>query len=169
MHDDEVGTERVHLTFPSTGARATDCVVNTIRTGHNLLERVQAVCQRHGLTLSTANILAIIEGAGEPLPAHIISARLVITSGAVTQFLDVLEKRGLIQRIPNPNDRRSILVEITDKGRQLRAGLGPELSEHDQQWMAGLTPDEQTTLLLLLEKLQGHLTNLEKRMSSPPE
>ena len=58
-------------------------------------------------------ILAVVEGAGEPLEPTVIAQRLLITTGSVTSLLDNLEKRGLIRRMPHPHDRRKLLVDIT--------------------------------------------------------
>ncbi|MBC8162216.1 MAG: MarR family transcriptional regulator [Roseiflexaceae bacterium] len=139
---------------------ATTCVVETIRTGQSLFDRVQRVCQHFGLTLSTANALAIIDGAGEPLSPHKIRERLLVTGGAVTQLLDVLERRELVRRIPHPTDRRSVLLEITEQGRRLRELSQPYLKQCDVEWMSGLTVEEQTTLVALLAKVQLHMANV---------
>ena len=64
------------------------------------------------LSPSARQILAVVEGAGEPLEPSIIAERLLITTGSVTSLLDNLEKRGLIRRLPHPDDRRKLLVEI---------------------------------------------------------
>ena len=43
----------------------------------------------------------------------------MITSGGMTAALDKLERKGLVTRVPNPNDRRGTLVRLTDEGRRL--------------------------------------------------
>lgn len=143
-----------------TQSTATACVVHTIRTGQALLERVQKVCRQYGLTLSIANVLAIIDGADEPLAPCTIQKRLLVTGGAVTQMLDALEQRNLIRRVANPNDRRSVLIEITAEGQRLRRESEPELNRRDEVWMAGLEPDEQAQLVVLLDKVYAHLETL---------
>src|SRR5438046_3044904 len=47
-----------------------------------------------------------------------LAAHAELSSGAMTNRLDQLERRGLIRRLPDPSDRRGIQVELTDKGRQ---------------------------------------------------
>lgn len=138
---------------------ATVCVVQTMQVGQQLLDRVQKVCQLFGLTLSTANALAIIDGAAEPIAPTTVRERLLITGGAVTQLLDALERRGLIRRVPNKGDRRSVLLEVTPEGRRLRQESEPELNRRDVEWMGGLTVEEQVQLLHLLAKLRTHLAS----------
>lgn len=144
---------------PEAHSPATYGVIRTIQTGEMLLERVQQVCRHYGLTLSTANALAIVDGAGESLSPGVIGSRLLVTGGAVTQILDALEQRGLVRRVPNPYDRRSILIEITEAGRRLRRQYEPHLNRRDAVWMGGLNSEEQEQLAALLEKVQAHLQN----------
>jgi len=54
--------------------------------------------------------------ANGPLAARIIAERLGLTSGSVTALLDRLERRGLVRRLPDPQDRRGVLVEATAQG-----------------------------------------------------
>lgn len=89
-----------------------------------------------------------------------IRERLLITGGAVTQLVDTLEQRGLACRILHPTDRRSVLIEITEQGRRLRETSQPYLKQRDDQWMAGLTSEEQGVLITLLGKIQQHLATV---------
>ena len=137
--------------------QATEGVKTLLRVGQMLQDHVQTVCQTYGLTLSTANVLAIIDGAGEPLAPQIICERLLITSGAVTQLIDVLEKRDLVTRVKNPKDRRSVLVKITSKGQEVRQACESALHDKDQMWMEPLGPDELVALTTMLKKLELHI------------
>jgi len=137
--------------------RATACVVNLIRTGGLLDGRAAEVVRPYGISAAGANVLAILAGAGEPLPPNVISSRLLVTRGAVTQLLDSLEKRSLIRRISHPGDRRMLLIEITDQGIETHQQFQPTLYQHDVEWMGGLSGEEQARLLTLLHKVQAHL------------
>jgi DNA-binding MarR family transcriptional regulator len=136
---------------------ATVGVTTLLRVGQMLQDRVQTVCQEYGLTLSTANVLAIIDGAGEPLAPQVICDRLLVTSGAVTQLIDVLEKRELVTRIKNPEDRRSVLVQITEKGQMLRQACESALHVKDLMWLNPLEPSELTSLITMLKKVEQHI------------
>jgi DNA-binding MarR family transcriptional regulator len=71
------------------------------------------------LSASAFQTLAILEGASEPLPAHVIAERLIVRSASMTSLLDTLERRGLVERHPHPSDRRKILVHLTDEARRI--------------------------------------------------
>ena len=61
-----------------------------------------------GLSVSAFQTLAILDGAGEPLPGHVIAERLLVTSASMTSLLDTLERRGHVERRPHPSDRRKV-------------------------------------------------------------
>jgi DNA-binding MarR family transcriptional regulator len=100
-------------------------------------------------------ILAIVEGAGEPLEPTVIADRLLITTGSVTSLLDNLEKRGLISRQPHPQDRRKLLIDITPAAQAIVDELLPSLHAREREVMSSaLSTDEQHELLKLVAKLQ---------------
>ena len=100
--------------------------------------------------------LAVIEGAGEPLEPSVIAERLIITTGSMTSMLNTLERRALIRRMPHPDDRRKLLVAITDEGRAVVDELLPSLHRRERTIIrAALTRAEQRQLRTLLAKVQA--------------
>jgi DNA-binding MarR family transcriptional regulator len=73
-----------------------------------------------GLTVSDWHVLTALRWAGQPYrrKAGELARRADLTSGAMTSRLDALEKTGLVRRLRDPGDRRSVLVELTEKGRK---------------------------------------------------
>ncbi len=71
------------------------------------------------LSPSGFQALAILEGAGERLASTVIANRLLISTASMTSLLDTLERRGLVVRDPHPQDRRKILVRLTEAGKAL--------------------------------------------------
>src|ERR1700756_5921733 len=72
-----------------------------------------------GLNVSDWHVLTALRWAGEPYrrKAGELARRAELTSGAMTSRLDALEKEGLARRLRDPEDRRSVLGELTEKGR----------------------------------------------------
>ena len=120
------------------------------------------------LSPSARQILAVVEGAGEPLEPSVIAERLLITTGSVTSLLDNLEKRGLIRRLPHPEDRRKLLIEITPAAQAIVDELLPALHAREREVVsAALSADEQRDLLRLITKLQ-HAALDAQSMPVPP-
>jgi DNA-binding MarR family transcriptional regulator len=107
------------------------------------------------LSPSGRQILAVVEGAGEPLEPSVIAERLLITTGSVTSLLDNLEKRELIRRLPHPRDRRKLLIDITPTAQTIVDELLPSLHARERDVMAAaLSANEQRELLRLIAKVQ---------------
>jgi DNA-binding MarR family transcriptional regulator len=72
-----------------------------------------------GLTLSDWHVLNALRWSGPPYrrKAGWLARRADLTSGAMTARLDALEREGLVRRLRDSEDRRSVLVELTEKGR----------------------------------------------------
>lgn len=75
----------------------------------------------YDLKVGEFDVLACLRRAGEPfeLTPTALVRQLLLSSGAMTNRLDVLERRGLIRRRPDPSDRRGVLVGLTPDGREL--------------------------------------------------
>lgn len=123
-------------------------------------DRLAPLFARFGLQAGEFDVLATLRRSGSPYaltPTALYEATMV-TSGAMTNRLDRLEKAGLILRGPHPNDRRGIVVQLTEKGLAL---IDEALTAHvanEHEILAGLTPAERETLSRLLEKLIGSLS-----------
>lgn len=82
-----------------------------------------------------------------------LSRAVMVTSGAMTKQLDRLEDVGLLYRMPDPDDRRGILIGLTPRGRDLIDEVIQAHVAHQQEILEGLTEDERETLAALLRKL----------------
>jgi DNA-binding MarR family transcriptional regulator len=149
--------------FPDARRAATLCAVNLLRTANRLLAEINRRRRTvTDLSASASEILAIVEGAGEPLPPHIISDRLLITSGTMTSLLDTLERRGLIRRVAHPSDRRKLLIDITDEARAILDRMLPRIHGASREAFAVLSDAECETLVVFLERIQTRLHALEQ-------
>ena len=112
--------------YPDGDAVSTEAYASLVRAGTaGLLEIERCVMASFGVTQPAATMLAVLDGAGEPLTPSQISERVLVPSASTTATLDVLERHGWARRSPNPDDRRSTLVEITDEGRASPTGSLP--------------------------------------------
>jgi DNA-binding MarR family transcriptional regulator len=141
--------------FPDGDAVSTEVYATLVRTGSALMDEIDRVVQASSLAinLQITNTLAVIEGAGEPLTPSEISARTLVSSATMTGTLDRLERQGLVRRLPNPEDRRSVLVEVTDAGRALCDRFLPGINALQIAVVSELEPAERHQLLELLGKV----------------
>ncbi|WP_182113246.1 MULTISPECIES: MarR family winged helix-turn-helix transcriptional regulator [unclassified Actinotalea] len=107
--------------------------------------------ERHELELWEFDVLSALRRAGAPYqlsPGALVTQTLV-TSGTMTNRIDRLEARGLVERLPVPADRRGVLVRLTPEGRvrvdtaledllRVERGLLGSLSAADQDALADL-------------------------------
>jgi DNA-binding MarR family transcriptional regulator len=108
-----------------------------------------------GLTLSDWHVLTALRWAGEPYrrKAGELARRADLTTGAMTSRLDALQKEGLIRRLRDPADRRSVIVELTDKGRRKHEqGMGIQ-AQKEALLAEALTGREKEELNKLLRRV----------------
>lgn len=149
--------ESLDREFQGADFRATECVINLLRAGNLVEQRLTRRFREYGLSPATFNVLMILEGDPKPLCPYQIGERLLVTRGTVTGLLDSLEKRGLVLRAPHPDDRRMLLIRITEAGRRLLVDLLPEHFRGEAEMLGPLTPREKETLVRLLGKVQAVL------------
>ena len=127
---------------------------------------LDSVFAEYGLTRGPWDVLAALRRAGAPYrltPTELYRA-LMRTSGAITHTLHRLEYTGLVERLTNPADARSLYVALTPRGVALTDTVAPLHLDNERCLLAGLTPDEQHTLAHLLRKL---LLSLERDQPTP--
>ena len=70
-----------------------------------------------------------------------IATELGITTGGTSKLVDRIEASGYCRRLPNPDDRRSSLVELTPAGQRILAEAGPAFDEELQRWLGAAVPE----------------------------
>jgi DNA-binding MarR family transcriptional regulator len=108
-----------------------------------------------GLNEGDYGVLATLRRAGAPyrLTPTDLARHQMMTSGGMTAALDRLERKGLVTRLPNPNDRRGSLIELTAEGRNV-INTAMELHvDAESRFVHVLSAAERKTLEQLLRKL----------------
>ena len=153
--------------YPGGDATCTEAYASLCRTGEALLgELGRRIAATFGIPHAAATALAVIDGANTPLTPSQVSDRVLIASATVTATLDLLERRGWIRRVPNPADRRSVLIEITPEGRATTDQLLPGIRTIERSILSALTRDERAHLLDLLAKILARAADVA---AEPPE
>ena len=120
-----------------------------------------------GLPHAALTALAVIEGAGEPVTPSQVSDRMLAASATMTATLDLLERQGWIRRIPNPADRRSVLLEITADGQAATDRLLPGIRAVEQSIMTALSAGERKSLVELLGRVLERAAEVAAQPAGP--
>jgi DNA-binding MarR family transcriptional regulator len=109
----------------------------------------------YGVSFGEYLVLAALRRAGPPYrmnPTHLFNS-VILSSGAMTNRIDRLEDVGLVERLPDPTDRRGRLVALTDRGLGLVDKAVVEHLANEQRLLESLNAGEREQLAGLLRKL----------------
>ena len=130
--------------------------LNILRTADLLDQGLEAVLKPFALTATQYNDLRILRGAGERgLTCRGIGERMITHDPDVTRLLDRLERRGLIHRRREVQDRRVINTRITPEGLTLLDQLDVSVMELHRHQLRHLGEEQLRTLIDLLEGARG--------------
>jgi DNA-binding MarR family transcriptional regulator len=126
-----------------------------VRAADLVARRNQAAFAPWGIKGGEYSALSALRRSGAPyeLSPSQMHEHLMVTSGGLSLMLDRLERAGLVRRRPHPDDRRSVLVSLTDEGLRTIDGAMTAHATVEQEIVAGLSAREVTQLATLLAKL----------------
>jgi DNA-binding MarR family transcriptional regulator len=140
-----------------------EVVISLLRTNELFQHRFGQLLRGYGLTQPQYNILRILRGEGRELPSLEIAERMISVVPAITNLLDKLEKRGLVERERYKRDRRVWHVHLTPGGAELLDKLDePNLDMH-KTLVGHLKTPERKQLLALLEKARASVAAVKGR------
>ena len=113
-------------------------------------EDYEDAAAEHALTGAQARLLSLL--SLDPLPMRKLAQKLKCEPSNVTGIVDRLESRGLVERRPDPNDRRVKLAAATEEGRRVAKGLREGL-RFAREPLAGLSDEERLALRDLLRRM----------------
>lgn len=109
----------------------------------------------HNLETGEFDVLATLRRSGEDggLTAGALNKAAMVTSGAITNRIDRLAAKGLVERLPDPTDRRAIRVHLTPEGLALVDKILPLHVANGSRLLADLSPTDREQLAVLLRSL----------------
>jgi DNA-binding MarR family transcriptional regulator len=139
--------------FPSVSQEG---VVSVMRTADLFRRQMAALVEPFGITVQQFNVLRILRGGGpDGLPTLEVGARMVEVTPGITRLLDRLEAKDLVRRQRCPKDRRQHLCWVTQKGLDVLASLDEPVVRQSQEALKGLSRDEQSALVRLLDQVRA--------------
>lgn len=141
------------------GARGRNIHLNVLLLANRSLDELEAICRTVDLTHAQYVALFVLcldddHDAGIPIGA--VADGLLNRASDTTRLVDRLERAGLAERVPNPADRRGVLVRATAKGRATFAEITPQIDGlHERQWTSLNATEQRDLDRLLLKALWG--------------
>ncbi|WP_217271116.1 MarR family winged helix-turn-helix transcriptional regulator [Frigoribacterium sp. VKM Ac-2836] len=128
-------------------------VFSRLRRLSRRLDRIRSEAFAHaGLEIWEFDVLSALRRAGDPFqlsPKHLVTATMV-TSGTMTNRLDRLVERGLVERRGDPSDGRGVLVRVTEDGIARVDAAMLSLVDAESARLHSLSPAQQAQLADLL-------------------
>ena len=131
---------------------ALNTFIKLTRAADSLMARLAQRGTLCDLTPSQFGVLESLYHLG-PMCQGEVSAKILRSTGNMTLVLDNLEKRGLVRRERNLDDRRMVTISLTEAGREVISRILPRQIAAIVEEMSVLTPEEQTTLGRVCRKL----------------
>jgi DNA-binding MarR family transcriptional regulator len=126
----------------------------TVRVEDAIRSRLRA---SFGITLPRFDLMAQLERHPDGLRMGELSKRMMVTGGNVTGIVDQLEREGLVERVPDPQDGRAAMVRLTPPGRSAFAGMAAVHEDWVAELFAGISTADKASMIALLDKLKQQL------------
>jgi DNA-binding MarR family transcriptional regulator len=154
--------------YPALEPSAFEAFLHLLRTGDSVFAAENAFLQEQGISQGRFTVLMLLNRlCHEPSNPAALADQSSVTRATMSGLLDTLEKDGMVARETAADDRRTVLVRLTDKGQSLLDRVLPEYCRTVSSIMEPLSEKERKTLVSLLQKILGGLTPESNPMDSP--
>jgi len=126
--------------------------IKLMRSTESLNNRLNRHLAEADLTVSQFGVLEVLHHLG-PLNQRSIGEKLLKSGGNITMVIDNLERCGHVKRQKDPNDRRAVLIHLTDSGEKFIEEFFPKHLERIKEEFSVLSEEEKHTLATLCKKL----------------
>lgn len=126
--------------------------IKLMRATESINSRLNKHLAEADLTVSQFGVLEAVHHLG-PLNQKTLGEKLLKSGGNITLVIDNLERCNLVERQQDPNDRRAMLIHLTEKGSEFITSFFPKHLNHIRQEFAPLTRQEKKDLANICKKL----------------
>lgn len=154
-----VGPGPRRLCAPVSSEPDVTLLFSFVHTARSMGERLEAELTAAGLTAARFGVLDQLERAQGPLALGEIAARQSCVRSNMTQLIDRLEADGLVRRVADPADRRSVRAELTEAGRERHAAGRQVMDLAEARFNACVPAADRATLAQALAALGACLSD----------
>ncbi|MFO7847747.1 MAG: MarR family transcriptional regulator [Balneolaceae bacterium] len=141
-----------HFKGSKTEVNTLNAFIKLMRSVESLNNRLNRHLAEADLTVSQFGVLEVLHHLG-PLNQRAIGEKLLKSGGNITMVIDNLERCGHVNRKKDPNDRRAVLIHLTDSGKEFIEEFFPRHLEKIKEEFSVLTDDEKKELARICKKL----------------
>lgn len=116
---------------------------------------VEHALEEVGLSLAKVKLLRHLYNSKDALPLGTLAEKNSCVKSNVTQLMDRMEGEGLVKRVPDPDDRRSVRAQITAEGRRKYEAASKRMAAAETEVMASFSASERALLVEFLERLRS--------------
>lgn len=122
-----------------------DAVLRNFLQGNNDISMKQHLVMK--------KVCDMMETTPQGIPLKDLAAALHLTPGTVSELVETLVKRGSLQRVQNPDDRRAVMITVTEESLKILHEAEQRINEYIAGLWEDLTEDEKSTVIAALETL----------------
>jgi len=144
---------------------AHEALLNIYYSASCLKKKAGEFLRPFGLTDVQFNLMMLLKYQSEQdegLSQAQLSSMMLVNRANITSLIDRMEKVDLVIRTPAPSDRRSNIVKLTGRGKELLAQIEPLYTKEVKRIMAALKLNEQKTVIEMLERIRGNVSGLNE-------
>jgi len=130
-------------------------IFDLLKAAHALEERVEATLATVGLSSPKFAVLGVLVAAKEPLPLGELAEKLSCVKSNATQLVDRLEADGLVRRVADAEDRRSVRAEITALGRERHAAGATVIEALEARFSQAVGAEDRSAVARMLRSIDS--------------
>lgn len=148
----------INENWPECAKTMSFSLLKMARINDFFTNEIETCVEQHQLQHADFSVLATLRRSAAPYclsPTELYHS-MFFSSGGLTKVLGRLVDAGLIDRVDNPEDKRSKLVKLNNQGKKLVEKMMPQLHQQGKNLLKGLSEDETLQLEILLQKVLDH-------------
>ena len=155
-------------TYPDLDPSAMEAFMHFLTTSTAIFEDLNAMHSEHNISEGRFGVMVLLNREpGKPANPAELADRAQVTRATMTGLIDTLERDGFVKREHAPDDRRMMLVQLTEQGRQFLESILPVYFRRVNTLMSELTMHERKTLVGLMGKIRQSLHDLGRQPPAP--
>jgi DNA-binding MarR family transcriptional regulator len=151
--------------YPDADITAVVTFLHLLRTATDLSFALDAYLQQHALLQGRWWVLILLmrENSNTAAPS-VLADKAGVSRATMTGLIDGLERDGLVERVPDPKDRRRLAIKLTAAGQAKLDEVMPDYYRRVRQLMQPLSESERKQFIELLDKIQAGATTLSTQV-----